>query len=362
MPDRFPVSAVGAVIDVDVSGRDAEFRVRAHEAWADARYDGDRPADAVVAVRETLDDAAALSMLSTDVTIAALAHRRAEPVWMLHAAGLADESGRVVVLSAPSGTGKTTAARHLSQRYAYVSDETIAIAADGGVEPYRKPLSIIEAGSAHKAQVALSSLDGGRPLPAALRVVKIVVIDRSPDGPATPSLEELDIAEALELLGPQTSYLCDGDAPLQRIAALLRATGGAVRLRYREVAGIDEVIEGLLRTELRPVDAVSPRPTTSGTASAGSDAFAHADIVDELDLDGRTAILQRTPTGGRVHVLDGIGPSLWAAAHGRTLDDIVDTVVAEHGEPETGDAPSIVQAALQELVEDGLLQEPTTQT
>ncbi|WP_341946134.1 PqqD family peptide modification chaperone [Microbacterium sp. LWH11-1.2] len=362
MPDRFLVSAVGAVVDVDVSSRDAEFRIRAHEAWADAWYEGARTPDVIVAVRDGLEDDAALSMLSTDVTIAALAHRRADPVWMLHAAGLADESGRVVVLSAPSGTGKTTAARHLSRRYAYVSDETIAIAPDGGVEPYRKPLSIIEAHSTHKAQVALSSLDGGRPLPSSLRVAKIVVIDRSADGPEQPSLEELDVAEALELLGPQTSYLCDGEAPLQRIAALLEATGGAVRLRYREVADIDPIIERLLRTELRPVDAVSPRPMASDAAPTRTDAFARAATADELGLDGRIAILQRTPTGGQVHVLDGIGPSLWAAAHGHTLAEIVEAVVSAHGEPETGDARSIVQAALQELVEDGLLQAPTTQT
>ncbi|WP_407361019.1 hypothetical protein [Microbacterium sp. LBN7] len=362
MPDRFLVSAVGAVVDVDVSSRDAEFRIRAHEAWADAWYEGARTPDVIVAVRDGLEDDAALSMLSTDVTIAALAHRRADPVWMLHAAGLADESGRVVVLSAPSGTGKTTAARHLSRRYAYVSDETIAIAPDGGVEPYRKPLSIIEAHSTHKAQVALSSLDGGRPLPFPLRVAKIVVIDRSADGPEQPSLEELDVAEALELLGPQTSYLCDGEAPLQRIAALLEATGGAVRLRYREVADIDPIIERLLRTELRPVDAVSPRPTASDAAPTRTDAFARAATADELGLDGRIAILQRTPTGGQVHVLDGIGPSLWAAAHDHTLTEIVEAVVTAHGEPETGDARSIVQAALQELVEDGLLQAPTTQT
>lgn len=361
MPDRFLVSAVGAVIEVDVSDRDAVFQGRAHAAWADARDGVHRAADAVTVARADLDDEAALSMLSTDVTTTALAHRRGDDVWMLHAAGIADENGRVVVLSAPSGTGKTTAARHLSRRYAYVSDETVAIGADGSVDPYRKPLSIIEPGAAYKAQVALSSIDGGRPLPDALRVVKIVVLDRSPEAAEHPSIEEIDLAEALALLGPQTSYLCDGTAPLQRIDALLAATGGAVRLRYREVAGIDAIIDDLMRTGIRPVAAVAQAPLPV-VGSSRPDAYQRAAVVDELSFDTRTAVLRRQPTGGHVHVLDGIGPTLWAAAQNLTLDEIVAAVVAEHGAPEEGDARAIVEAALQELVADGLLLAPSTQT
>ncbi|MBT2485010.1 MULTISPECIES: hypothetical protein [unclassified Microbacterium] len=356
MPDRFLVSAVGAIVEIDVSSRDAAFRSLAYEAWADARYEGERVPAASVAAREDLDDAAALSTLSTDVTVAALSHRRSDPIWMLHAAGLAHESGRVVVLSAPAGTGKTTAARHLSRRYAYVSDETVGIRSDGVVLPYRKPLSIIEPQSAHKAQIALSSLGSGRPLPSALRVAKIVVIDRSPDGPAQPQLEQLDVAEALELLGPQTSYLCDAEAPLHRIAALLDATGGAVRLRYREVDTIDDLIDQLLSEQERPVAPVVPRifePVSEMTQRPGT--LARGEVVDQLDLDGRTVLLRRTGSGGQVQVLDGIGPALWASANGSTLDELVVAVVAVHGEPEGADAHSIVESAVQRLLADGFL-------
>jgi hypothetical protein len=362
MPDRFLVSAVGTVIEVDSSRRDAQFQARAHDAWADARYEGEHRADATVAPREELEDDAALSMLSTDVTVTALAQRRTDPVWMLHAAGIADESGRVVVLSAASGTGKTTAARHLSKRFAYVSDETIGIDADGGVVPYRKPLSIIERHSPHKAQVALSSIDGGQPLPASLRVVKLVVIDRSPDGPQPPLLEELDVVDALALLAPQTRYLCDGEAPLQRIASLLAATGGAVRLRYREVTDIDSVIDELFRTEVRPVAPASARSLSPVITSSPPETFLQAEIVDALELDGRIALLQSNPTGGQVHVLDGVGPAIWAAARACTLDEIVDAVVAEHGAPEDGDARSIVETAVRKLVDGGLLRATPPQT
>lgn len=359
MPDRLLVNAVGAVIEIDASQRDDDFRARAAAAWADARYEGDRAADAVAVVPADTEDAAALSALSTDVTIKALAHRRHDPVWMLHAAGLATDDGRVVVLSAASGTGKTTAARHLSKRYAYVSDETIGIDDTGRVVPYRKPLSIIEQDAAPKAQVALSSIGGAHALPGELRVAKIVVIDRSPEGPEAPEIEPLDIADALALLGPQTSYLSDGPTPLQRIAVLLAATGGAVRLRYREVAGIDGIIDDLLAVEPAPVPPIIARTAPVVDASA-ADAYRRAETVDELVLDSRVAVLRRTPTGGQVHVLDGIGPTIWtAAAGGSTLVQLVDAVVAAHGEPADGDAASIVQTAVQVLIADGILLPPT---
>lgn len=361
MPDRFLVSAVGAVIDIDVSRRDPAFQARALAAWADALYAGDGPADAVAAVRPELGDDAALAMLSTDVTLRALEVRQGDDLWMLHAAGLADENGSVVVLSAPSGTGKTTAARHLSRRYAYISDETIAIDARGTAIPYRKPLSVIERDVTHKVQVALSSLDGGRSVPEGLRVVKIVVLHRDPDGPETPELEQLDPVTALELLAPQSSYLGSARAPLHLIDALLRATGGAVRLHYREVSTIDDTIAALLRTERTPVDTVAPpRDHTAACSEAPEGTFVRAEVVDELDLgDGRLALLSGADDGAMLRVLDGIGPAIWHAAHGSTLDEIVAAVIAHHGTPEGADATQVVDAALQQLVADGVLVAPT---
>ncbi|MCE0508735.1 hypothetical protein LVJ59_06760 [Microbacterium sp. KKR3/1] len=355
MPDRFLVTAVGVVVEIDVSRRSADFRAVAFDAWADARYDGQDAPAATAVVPAGSGDAEALSALSTEVTMKALAHRRRDHVWMLHAAGLAARDGRVVVLSAASGTGKTTAARHLARRYAYVSDETIGIDDAGRVVPYRKPLSIIERRDAPKAQIALSSTDRGRALPDDLRVAKIVVIDRSDDGPEEPEVDPLDISEALALLGPQTSYLADGPAPLRRIAALLAATGGAVRVRYREVDRIDAVIDDLMRTPSRPVDAVTEETTSPVIGAPEPGGLVRAETVDALALDGRTVLLRRTPTGGQVHVLDGIGPDIWAAADGRPLEGIVRAVVAAHGEPAGEDAHTIVERAVRRLLADGVL-------
>lgn len=362
MPERFLVSAVGAVIEVDVSRRDASFQERAHAAWSDALYEGARAADAVATDRAELSDDAALAMLSTDVTLQALAQRKGEALWMLHAAGLADEQGNVVVLSAPSGTGKTTAAHHLSQRYAYISDETVGIDAHGGVIAYRKPLSVIRDDVEHKVQVALSGLEAARAVPATLRVAKVVVLDRSPDGPETPQLEELDPVSALEHLAPQSSYLGDAQAPLHLIHAILSATGGAVRLRYREVTTIDATIAALLRTETSAVEIGAP-PARTVVDRPECDGYRRAAVVDELDLgDGRLAVLQRSDDGTTLRVLDGIGPTIWAAAQGSTLAQILTAVITEHGTPADVDATQTVEAAVQELCDAGLVEAGSAQT
>lgn len=366
MLDRFLVNAIGAVVEIDVSRRAADFRARAFDAWADARHEGSGVPDAVVVVPADTDDAAALSALSTEVTLAALAEKRGASLWMLHAAGLADERGRVVVMSAPSGTGKTTAARHLSRRFAYVSDETVAITADGAVVPYRKPLSIIAKGTPHKVQAAPSRLHADHPLQEDLRVAKIVVLDRRSDGPVVPDVEALDLATALELLAPQSSYLSDMTAPLHDIRGVLEATGGAVRVRYREVDTLDAVIDGFLSAESptadrasETADAVPPQRPAAATV----DGLVRTPVVDALELDGgRLAVLRRSDAGSRLHILDGIGPAVWEAAPGRTIAEITDKVVAAHGRPEGTDAQALVSSAVARLIADDLLRSGDSQS
>ena len=50
---------------------------------------------------------------------------------MLHACGVADPEGAVIALVAKSGTGKTTASSQLARTFGYITDETVAIRADG---------------------------------------------------------------------------------------------------------------------------------------------------------------------------------------------------------------------------------------
>ncbi|MGX1693937.1 PqqD family peptide modification chaperone [Microbacterium keratanolyticum] len=356
MPQKVTVEALGAIVEIDATARTASSFAAITAAWAQSRTHR-APADATVVVPGEHDDDVMLSQLSTDVTLAALAHRKGE-LWMLHAAGLADERGHTIALVAPSGTGKTTAAQALSRELAYVSDETVGIDSQGGVVAYRKPLSIIESADAPKVQIAADALAGVSWRPFALRLSKVAVLDRDPEGPELPEVTPLAMADALEFLGPQTSYLCDVRGGLRTAATLLEATGGAVRIRYREAETLLPVVQELLDTEppqlpLTPVPRVLHEPKEE--SGEGSVRYFHAPVVDELSLDdGRIALLRRGASGGELRVLDGVGPAIWqATAAGGRFDEIHAHVIAVHGEPEGVDTQTALQEALDALVSDG---------
>lgn len=364
MSDRIFVSAIGAVVEIDATQVDEPSRERIRDAWRDALHvmsDTAEPA-ATVATRGGSDVEAMLAALSTDVTLAALEQRRGE-LWMLHAAGLADQRGHVVVLCAPSGTGKTTAARHLSAHYTYVSDETVGIDSRGEVTAYRKPLSIIESGRATKNQVPPSQFEGGRQSRGPLRLSKIVILDRQNDGPEQPEIEHLDLVAALVLLTPQTSYLSDVPEALQMIASVLSATGGAMRVRYREAQTLDGILGELMIEEpsvsapdLTFVSSARSMSDQHNVDHVGEARYSRATVVDTLELPGgKLAILQREESGGRLKVLDGIAPALWTAADGATFDALRARLVEVHGSPEGEDVNELVSAAVQDLVAEGVL-------
>jgi hypothetical protein len=303
-----------------------------------------------------------LSDLSQRVTLAALEQRRGD-LWMLHAAGLAGDDGRVVVLVGPSGRGKTTAVRTLATSFGYVSDESVAIDDQGRVWPYRKPLSVIEKHGVAKAQRSPSELRL-RPLPeAALRVAAIVLLDRVSEAPELPMVETLDLGDALEDLVSQSSGLTSMAAPLRSIAALAAATGGIRRVTYHEAASLHSVVETLLAGGEDAADSVSAgRGAGEGDGSRvaaprGAAGYSRTPFVDALDLvePDRVAILRAGRDGtGVLHVLAGVAPALWRAADAASGADLTAAAVAAYGTPGR-DASALVEAAADELVEAGLL-------
>ncbi|MDR2996967.1 MAG: PqqD family peptide modification chaperone [Microbacterium sp.] len=358
MGERIVISAVGVSVEIDMAELADGDREQVAEAWRDARLPDGRHVDVTVRVAASDDAERMLSDLSTRVTLAALEHRKGD-LWMLHAAGLADERGHVVVLAAPSGTGKTTAARHLSAHYAYVSDETVGIDSQGGIVAYRKPLSVIQPDRVHKEQIPPSQFEGGEWPAKPLRLSALAVLERDPEAPETPEVTPLSTAEALEKLGPQSSYLCDLRDALHLLEALLRATGGAVRIRYREASSLDDAVASLLDRE-PPFDPVVPTVSAPapGRATEAGERFYRGAVVDALELpdDGRIAVLQRSSTGGRLSVLDGIAPTIWRAANGTTFDELVTAVTDVVGEPPEGaDAAALVRVAVDELRSSGML-------
>lgn len=358
------ISALGTTVRLDMSAVDESDREALRRAWADAlQTDVDAPDGSVQVLQGGRETERLLASTSQRVTLAALGARRGE-LWMLHAGGVADEQGRVVVVIGPSGRGKTTAVRALGRRYGYVSDETIAIDAEGRVHPYRKPLSVIEAAGEVKAQHAPSALGlGALPAPP-LRVAGLVLLDRRPEAPDEAIVEVCDLGEVIAELVEQSSYLAELPHALQTIAAHAESVGGIRRVVYREAESLADALAPLFRDPRSSTEHESAR-RPQGVGVQGEPVgdrepggWHRAESLDALVLHDppRVVLMQPTPAGGAtLRVLSGIGPTLWAAAGGASVHDLTQIVVAAHGDPGADEAAVAVAAALAELEAQGVL-------
>lgn len=149
---------LGTRVAVDTSSLTSDERTHLHSLWGWCLIDPNaappEPGIRLVHERGTESGPPTQIVVGTDwealpyrlsgaVTIEALRQHVGTDL-LFHAAGLSDGAGRVVVLVAASGTGKTTAARTLATRLGYVSDESVAIRPDGSVTAYPKPLSFVQ--------------------------------------------------------------------------------------------------------------------------------------------------------------------------------------------------------------------------
>ncbi|AZS35886.1 hypothetical protein CVS47_00484 [Microbacterium lemovicicum] len=361
--DRYiVVSALGAPVRIETSALDGDAMTAVSDAWADATVPGDGEGGPTVTANATTSTPEMLSDLSQRVTLAAIDNARARR-WMLHAAGLAREDGRVAALIGPSGRGKTTASRTLGRRFGYVSDETVAVDDDGTVHPYRKPLSIIENGVQHpKVQRAPRSLGLGDLPDVPLRLGAIVLLERRPDGPDEPEVEEVDLGDALAELVAQTSFLASLPRPLQTVAGHAAAVGGIRRVTYREAETLDRTIRRILDSA-QPAPAPAavaadlPLPAASADRAPGA-RYTRTDAVDAVQLDDpdRLIVLHTDEAGqGVVRVLSGLAPAIWRAAADATLEELVCAAVERYGEPEGMDAAAAVSTAVDDLLAEGVL-------
>ena len=195
------------------------------------------------------DHEVVMSSLTSTLTLKAieLQHGR---LLMLHACALADpDTGNAVVLVAPSGTGKTTAALTLGRELGYLTDETAAIGPDDVVVPYPKPLSLLVDGQPPKRQTSPTDL-GLLPVGPESRVVALALLDRA-DEHVAPTVETVPVLEALAAIAEQSSAIHLLPRPLHLIADLLQRTGGLRRLRYRDVSDAAPLVHDLLRSVSR---------------------------------------------------------------------------------------------------------------
>ena len=240
-----PLDLFGARVDVAIAGdRPAELDAVVRRTWSRClATDASAPAEATVAVSGD-DETVLLDQLSTRLTQEALALRVGR-LLLLHACAVADpRTGATMVLVAPSGVGKTTAAATLGRRFGYVSDETAAIDAYGRVLAYPKPLSVLIDGRRPKRQIPPDEL-GLLPAPSALHLTAVALLARTP-GVTRPRVSTPGMLEALPAVAEQSSSLYLLPRPLRSLAATLERVGGLRRVEYAEADDLPDVVADLL--------------------------------------------------------------------------------------------------------------------
>lgn len=354
---RLAVDAFGTIVRVDCTDAAAP-RLRAQ--WArclvdPAQDDAEDAADGpLIAHRGSeLADTDDYSLASA-LTSAALSTQAGERL-MFHACGLADpESGRVAVLVAASGTGKTTAAVTLSRAgLGYVSDETIPIDDDGRVRRYPKPVSVVidPAVPYGKSQHGPDEL-GMHPAPdGELLAAAVVLLRRDREARRAPELTRVPLIDGLVELIPQTSALPRMTRPLARLASLVAGLGGPWRLDYSEIGeAVDLVREALARND-RPVEFVHHPPMpASDENDCSTGVLRRGDYLDAIEHDGRVLLMR----DNQPFVLDGLGALAWLHAdQALTEAELLRLARQEFGgHPQ---ASELVTAAVRELTAHGVL-------
>lgn len=301
-------------------------------------------------------------VLTPAITAAALEAASGDLV-MLHAAALADEDGRTVALVGRSGAGKSTAVRVLGALpevgWHYVTDETVAVGADGAPRHFAKPLSLFPAGRKWgKIQHSPASLGLSR-APESLSLNGVVFLERDPEATAV-QVRAVDETEALVRLGEQSSYLSFLNRPLHRMAEVVR-TAGAHAVRYADAADLAPLLSELVSAQrVVPADPMAlPAPLAGRPTGAAPVTRWAAAVLDDLHVapEGGVAFQQ-----GR---LVALSPLALAALHlvdarPGTLGELTAALVDWFGVPE-GDPEAVTASLLAELVQNSLAVEVPVQ-
>ena len=307
-----------------------------------------------LAVRPESSDQVTGYALASRLTRAGIRDLRGRYV-LFHGCGLADDQGRVLALVARSGQGKTTAASTLGRTgFGYVTDETVAVAPDGRVLPYPKPLSVVDpdAPTAPKIQhgpddLGLGVADG------TLELGRLVVLDRDP-AHEEPRVERLALVDGLLELIPQTSSLYRMPRPLRVIANLASRVGGVHRLSYREIEDAAPLLHDLIRSDVADTDVWEPaegEPDPDDMLWALRDGhYRRRPHLDAIRVGAEALIM----IGDVPMRLSGLGLAIWeACGSGATTDTIERAVVAELGDHP--DAGRLVARGVTDLVEAGVI-------
>lgn len=364
------ISTLGLTIDVALPEVDEHWSGIIHHQWAHLASN-DETIDLVVEPTTynhrwlNLNDDLPYT-IHRRVTNDAIAHQRGK-LLMLHAAGLGCD-GKAIALAAPSGTGKTTAARKLGRHFAYLTDETFAAKPSGEIVPHPKPLSICSDRGTH-IKDGISPVDAELLLPTGTYQMHAAVIlhrDDSHSGP--PRLEAVDPVEAtIDLIG-QTSSLLALDQPLETLISLTSRTDGPYRLYYRDIGDAIGVLQELFAKPTTP-----PTIPYQGFGPGPLSWQLEMELKQVTPRDQDHPLVVRQPwidaarlgdvtivfAGPMATCLQTLGASLWHAAdQPRSIDELTAQAIADCGDHP--DARAIVTRAVDQLIDAGVLSAVST--
>lgn len=237
------VAALGSRIELDLDGVPGALGRRIERNWAMCRTGPDPGADDVVPVRERIaavdritppvrgrrrEDA--VTMYLTRAVTARAVSSSAARVLVLHAGALADPvTGATIGYAAIAGGGKTTLTRTLGPGRAYISDEALAIAEDGRIHAYPKPLSPRRPDWDWVRTEVPPQECGLLPPPPQPWLAGLLLLQRIADGPPVLAVTTMERLDGVAALAGHAVGLPRLDRPLQRIANALDRVGGAHR-------------------------------------------------------------------------------------------------------------------------------------
>ncbi len=345
------VEALGRTVDIEVPD-DASF-ARLREQWSRCLVSDPGARAAAATVYYPADSASDLAeyAVASQVTLRFIEGRAGE-LTMLHAAGVADPgTGEVTALIAASGIGKTTAARLLcAADFGYITDETVAVSADGSVLPYPKPLSVITDGTVHKQQHGPDEL-GLLAAPGDPRLTRIVLLERNGEDGDLPSIKPVALLDGILALIPQLSYLTRMPTPLLSLVRLAQACGGIHRLTYLDIEQCAGELRGL--TAASPIE---PADVEHLGSLPNGEELLPAEVAAQCGKISRGAFLDAVRIDDELLLLvadhpircSGLGATVWQATPTpRTEEELVAICVELHGAHP--DAAHLVRTAIEQL-------------
>ncbi|MCT1777183.1 hypothetical protein [Brachybacterium sp. p3-SID957] len=277
---------------------------------------------------------------------------------LLHAGAVAHPELGTLVLVGASGAGKSTASSLLGRDGAYLTDElTIITPGSFALTPYPKPVSKHDPQLGAKRDFALGDLglrpadEAAAPAPAMVLLLERIR-DESEVGEGS-SVTRVPLSEALTRIVPQTSSLWELPGGLAALAGLLDSVGGALEVRYREAAELEELLRRLPPAEHVETAEIEPRP---GDAAAGEDTAPAPGRIAAVPFHQALAVesgLFLLGEHGAIHLpgLAGLVWNLLADAGPLTFDQLEQLVVEEIGEhPKSA---TLVRSTVADLVDHG---------